>query len=98
MFSPATGPQESKEKLVKIWQYWEKLCPDLLNTLSIEGPVTNKKVKRRPPIQSKEFRSAHFSYSSHTGYYQRYYFVYILLSDYQRQQIKKQKRFIIDNE
>ena len=58
LFSPATGPQESKSKLVKHWQYWEKNSLGLLNTLSIEGPVTSKKVKRRPPIQTKEFRSA----------------------------------------
>ena len=51
VFSPATGPQESKERLEKHWQYWEKHCPDLLNALSIEGSVTNKKVNRRPPIQ-----------------------------------------------
>ena len=61
VFSPATGPQESKNKLVKHWQYWEKYSPDLLNTLSIEGPVTNNKVKRRPPIHTKEFRAAHSS-------------------------------------
>ena len=61
VFSPATGPQESKEKLEKHWDYWEKHSLDLLNTLSIEGPVTNKKVERRPLIQTKEFRSAHSS-------------------------------------
>ena len=27
VFSPATGPQESKNKLVKHWQYWEKNSP-----------------------------------------------------------------------
>ena len=58
VFSPATGPQESKSKLVKHWQNWEKYSPGLLNTLSIEGPITSKKVKWRPPIQTKEFRSA----------------------------------------
>ena len=61
VFSPGTGPQESKSKLVKHWQYWEKYSPGLLNPLSIEGPITSKKVKRRPPIQTKEFRSAHSS-------------------------------------
>ena len=61
VFSPATGPHESKSKLVKHWQYWEKYSLGLLNTLSIERPVTGKKVKRRPPIQTKEFRSAHSS-------------------------------------
>ena len=45
VFSPATGLQESKEKLVKHREYWEKHCPGLLNALSIEGPVTSKKVK-----------------------------------------------------
>ena len=61
VFSPATGPQESENKLVKHWQYWEKYSPDLLSTLSIEGPITNKKVRRRPPIHTKECRSAHSS-------------------------------------
>ena len=64
VFSLPTGPQESKSKLVKLWQYWEywkKNSPGLLSTLSIEGPVTSKKVKRRPPIHTKEFRSAHSS-------------------------------------
>ena len=61
VFSPATGPQESKNRLVKHWQYWETHSPDLLNALSIEGPITSKKVKRRPPIQTKEFRSTHSS-------------------------------------
>ena len=56
VFSPATDPQESKNRLEKHWQYWEKHSPDLLNTLSIEGLVTIKKVNRRPPIQTKEFR------------------------------------------
>ena len=61
VFSPPTGPHESKNKLVKHCKYWEKYSLDLLNRLSIEGPVTNKKVKRRPPIHTKEFRAAHFS-------------------------------------
>ena len=61
VFSPATGPQESKNKLVKHGEYWEKHSPGLLNTLSIEGPATCKKVKRRPPIHTKEFRAAHSS-------------------------------------
>ena len=60
VFSPATGPQESKNRLEKHWQYWEKHSPDLLNTLSIEGPVTSKKVKRRLPIQSKELWIPHY--------------------------------------
>ena len=61
VLSPATGPQESKNRLEKHWQYWEKNSPDLLSTLSIEGPVTSKKLRRRPPIQSKKFRAAHSS-------------------------------------
>ena len=61
VFSPSTGPQESKDKLVKHWQNWEKHSPGLLNALSIEGLVASKKVKRRPPIHTKEFRAAHSS-------------------------------------
>ena len=61
VFSPATGPQESMERLEKDWQYWEKHSPDLLNTFSIKGTITNKKVNRRPPIETKDFRSAHSS-------------------------------------
>ena len=61
VLSPATGPQESKERLEKHCQFWEQHSPDLINTLSIEGPVTNKKVNRRQPIQTIKFRSAHSS-------------------------------------
>ena len=35
VFSPASGPKESKDKLGKHWQYWEKYSPDLLNTLAV---------------------------------------------------------------
>ena len=77
VFSPATGPQQNKERLEKRWQYWENHSPDLLNTLSVEGPVTSKKVNRRQPIQTKNLRSAHSSQSSHTGYYEHYCFSYI---------------------
>ena len=61
VFSPATGPQEIKNRLEKHWRYWEKPSPDLFNKLFFGGPVTSKKVKRHPPIHTKEFRSAHFS-------------------------------------
>ena len=61
VFSPATGHQESENRLEKHWKYWENCSPDLSNTLSIEGPVTSKKVKQRPPIHTKEFRSSHSS-------------------------------------
>ena len=61
VFSPATGPQESKERLEKHWRYWEKHNPGLLNTLSIEGAVTSKKVKRCTPTHTKEFRPARSS-------------------------------------
>ena len=77
VFSQATGPQESKEKMEKHWQYWEKHSPGLLNTLSIEGPVTSKKVKRCPPIHTKDFRSAHSSESA--GFFKHYYFSLIPL-------------------
>ena len=33
VFSPATGPQESKDRLEKRRRYWEKHTPDLSNTL-----------------------------------------------------------------
>ena len=58
VLSPATGPQESKNRLEKHWQYWEKHSPDLLMTFFIEGLVTSRKIIRRPPIHTKEFRSA----------------------------------------
>ena len=61
VFSPEKGPQEDKERLQKHWKYWEKHCPGLLNSLSIEAPVTHKKTTRRPPVQTKEFRAAHSS-------------------------------------
>ena len=61
VFSPAIGPEESKERLEKHWIYWEKPSSNLLNTLSIEGPVTIKKANRRPPIRTKEVRSTHSS-------------------------------------
>ena len=35
VFSPAKGPQTSKEQLVKHWTYWEAYCPHLLNNLSL---------------------------------------------------------------
>ena len=62
VFSLATGPEESKKGLAKHWQKWKKKHnPDLINTLSIEKPVTNKKVNRLPPLLAKEFCSAHSS-------------------------------------
>ena len=61
VFSSATGPRESKEKLRKHWEFGEKQSTDLLNALSIEKPVTTKKVKRRLLIHTKDFRSAHSS-------------------------------------
>ena len=98
VFSPATGPQESESKLVKHWQYWEKYSPGLLNMLSIEGPVTSKKVKRRPPIQTKDFRSALSFYSAHIGYYHCYYFSLYPPSVYQRKQISILKRLILNSD
>ena len=61
VFSPATGPQESKGRLQKPWENWEHHSPDLLNSLPIEKTVTNKNSNRRPPIQTKDFRSRHSS-------------------------------------
>ena len=51
-------PSVSKEKLENYWKFWEEHSPGLLNTSSIEGPVTNKKINRRPLVQTKGFRSA----------------------------------------
>ena len=96
--SPTTGPEESKNRSEKHWQHWEKYILDPLNTLSVEGPVTSKKAKGRPPIQSKEPRSAHSPQSSDTGYDQRYHFSPHPPTDHQRQQTLKQKRSTIDNE
>ena len=89
VFSSATGPQESIGKLVKQWQLREKFSPGFSDTLSIEGPVTSKKVKRRPPIHTKEFRSAHSSEFLSTGFYQSYYLSLPPPSDYQRKQTSK---------
>ena len=35
VFTPAVGPQASKEKLRKHWTYWETYCPHLLSNLSV---------------------------------------------------------------
>ena len=59
LFSPGTGPKESKERLEKHWKYWEKHSLESVNTLSIEGLVTNKKINRRPHVHTTQFRSAH---------------------------------------
>ena len=55
VFSPSTGPQESKEKLRKHWKYWEQHSPHLLSSLHIEQVVPRKiKSNRFPPVQSSE--------------------------------------------
>ena len=55
VFSPPTGPKESKEKLQKHWNYWEQQSPRLLSSLHIEEAVARKfKSNRVPPLQSSE--------------------------------------------
>ena len=57
MFSPSNGPQESKEKLQKHWNYWEQHSPQLLSSLHIERAVPRKiKSNRVPPLPSSELR------------------------------------------
>ena len=57
VFSPSTGPQESKDRLQKQWNYWEQHSPKLLSSLHIEKAVPRKiKSNRVPPVQSSELR------------------------------------------
>ena len=50
VFSPSTGPQESKDKLQKHWIYWEQHFPHLLSSLHLEKAVPRKiKSNRIPP-------------------------------------------------
>ena len=56
-----TAPQKSGGKLQKHCKYSEQLSPNLLNTLSIEGPGTNRKVYRRPSLETMDFPSTHSS-------------------------------------
>ena len=58
VFSSSNGPQESKEKLQKHWNYWEQHSPHLLSSLHIEQAVPRKiKSNRVLPLQSSELRS-----------------------------------------
>ena len=43
VFSPATGAKESKERLEKHWQCWQKHSPNLLNTLFFRWACHQKK-------------------------------------------------------
>ena len=57
VFSPSNGPQESKEKLQKHWNYWKQHPPPFLSSLHIEHVVPRKiKSNRVPPLQSSELR------------------------------------------
>ena len=50
VFSPSTGPQESKEKLQKHSNYWDQHSPRSLLSLHIEQAVPRKiKSNRVPP-------------------------------------------------
>ena len=55
VFYTATGPKERKGKLQKRWEHWEQHSPELINTLSVEGPVTIKKVSRSTLFKQKLF-------------------------------------------
>ena len=55
VFSPSTGPQESKVRLQKHWNYWEQHSFNFLSFLHIEKAVPRKvKSNRVPPVQSSE--------------------------------------------
>ena len=59
----STGPQESKDRLQKHWNYREQHCPDLLSSLQIENieKTVPRKIEsnRVPPVQSSDLRYAH---------------------------------------
>ena len=58
VFSRSTGPQESKDKLQRHWNYWEQHSPNLLSSLDIEQAVPRKiKRNRVAPVQSSELRN-----------------------------------------
>ena len=59
VFPPATGLQENEERIQKHWKHWGQHNLDFQNTLFIDGPVSNKKVNRLSPLQTKKFRSTH---------------------------------------
>ena len=60
VFSPSTGPQESKDKLKKHWKYWKLHSPNFLSSLQIEKEVPRKiKRNRVSPVQSSELRYTH---------------------------------------
>ena len=86
VFSPATGPQESKERLEKPWIYWEQHSSDVLSTLSIEGAPVNKKVNQPPPFQKKDFQSRHSFWSSQqvTVIFSIFFSIPLFDYDYQR--------------
>ena len=57
VFSLSTGPQESKDKLQKHWNYWKHRCRILLSSLHIEQAVPRKiKSNRVFHLQSSELR------------------------------------------
>ena len=55
VFSPSTGPQESKDKLQKHWNYWEEHSLNLLSSLHIEKEVPRKIKSNRPPPPPRTF-------------------------------------------
>ena len=91
-------PSEKQGKVRKTLAILGKHNPDLLNALSIEGPVTNKEVNPRLPIQTKEFRSAHSSQSSHASYHEHYNFSLSPPNGYQRKQTIKLMQHLLKDE
>ena len=53
------------EQLQKRKEYWAQHCPALLNTLSVKGLDTIKKISGRALEQTKENLDAHLSQMSH---------------------------------
>ena len=49
VFSSSIGPQESKEKLQKHWNYWEQHSRHLLSSIHFEQAVSRKIKSSRPP-------------------------------------------------
>ena len=50
VFSPCTGPQESKDRLQKHCDYWEQHSSKILSSLHIENEVPRKIKSNRAPL------------------------------------------------
>ena len=58
VISPATGPQESKNKLVEHWQYWKKYSPDFFPVSTIKEEYFNEKMSSLVGLKIKLFNFA----------------------------------------